>query len=479
MTYAEEKGLDLVAGFANYSILAHSEAIAELAKEVQETECGAPVAAAASGAWRSPSGSEYSIYVELFGRVYRVKERKAQTTDFDAIPVYGDDKQLHKDNRLTLAKRVMSHKAADPDKGIVHNMYAVAVYSLCGTVVPRDGKGAEGELRGEAPGREDGVRTIIRERVIEREKEPELEGLLRGFMMDAITKVAVDDMVPRIKQKLIDEFGIEPQRHTVTILDNEVQFDGVVHKMYDTVLHYIANRIPVYMYGPTGTGKGELVKQVAKTLGTGFYAMNSVTDEFKISGFIDANGIYHETEFFRAFTKGGLFFLDEMDASAPEVLVCLNMAIADGYFTFPNGRFEAHEDFRIVAAGNTLGTGADAMYTGRLQLDAASLNRFAVVPVDYDERIDRYVTQGDEELVEFAGQYRKSLKACGLPGACSYRNLTQIKVSQATMSDEQALCFCLTKEMNRDDINTLIGRGMFNEGNRYFKALKKVDSLVG
>ena len=56
--------------------------------------------------------------------------------------------------------------------------------------------------------------------------------------------------------------------------------------------------------------------------------------------------------------NGGLFFLDEMDASIPEVLVLLNAAIANGYFEFPNGKITAHEDFRVVAAGNTVGSGA-------------------------------------------------------------------------------------------------------------------------
>ena len=87
--------------------------------------------------------------------------------------------------------------------------------------------------------------------------------------------------------------------------------------------------------------------------------MNSVTDEFKFAGFVDAGGAYHEAEFYRAFTQGGLFFFDELDASAPEVLVCLNMAISNKMFALPHKTVQAHPDFRVVAAANTLGTGAD------------------------------------------------------------------------------------------------------------------------
>ena len=76
--------------------------------------------------------------------------------------------------------------------------------------------------------------------------------------------------------------------------------------------------------------------------------------------------------------------LDEMDASIPEVLVILNAAIANRYFDFPApiGYVEANPNFRVIAAGNTTGHGADFEYVGRNQLDGASLDRFAVVKID-------------------------------------------------------------------------------------------------
>lgn len=69
-------------------------------------------------------------------------------------------------------------------------------------------------------------------------------------------------------------------------------------------------------------------------MGLDFYFTNAVSQEYKLTGFIDANGKYQETQFYKAFTQGGLFFLDEMDASIPEVLVILNAAIANRYFDF-------------------------------------------------------------------------------------------------------------------------------------------------
>ena len=141
--------------------------------------------------------------------------------------------------------------------------------------------------------------------------------------------------------------------------------------------------------------------QVAEALGLEFYFSNAVTQEYKITGFIDANGSFHETQFYQAFTKGGLFMLDEMDASVPEVLVMLNAAIANRYFDFPTGLVEANENFRLIAAGNTFGTGADIEYTGRYQLDAASLDRFALVDIDYSTKVEaaiRFAVQSQKEI---------------------------------------------------------------------------------
>ena len=90
----------------------------------------------------------------------------------------------------------------------------------------------------------------------------------------------------------------------------------VVHSSFEPVAHAVAHDVPVYLYGPAGSGKNVLVEQVARMLDLDFHFMGCVTDEFKLAGFADAAGTYHETEFYRAFKYGGIFFLDEFDAIA-------------------------------------------------------------------------------------------------------------------------------------------------------------------
>ena len=306
-----------------------------------------------------------------------------------------------------------------------------------------------------------------------------LEEQLREKIEELVDEISIEELVPRIEERLVSEFGIVPQVHKIVRADGSVHLpEGIVHEAFGAIAHFIDNDIPVYLYGPTGSGKNYLCSQVAEALGLDFHYANSVTDEFKITGFIDAYGNYQETEFYRAFTQGGIFFLDEIDASAPEVLVCLNAAIENRYFAFPVGVEHAHENFRVVAAGNTIGSGANSEYTGRTRLDEASLNRFVLVPVDYDRQIDLLCASGDHELVKFARQYRQAVKMCGIRSSCSYRNLRMIKAAEATMGLSQAIVCCLARGLDEDDRNHIAGTHCFDADNRFFKAFCDIEDAV-
>lgn len=245
----------------------------------------------------------------------------------------------------------------------------------------------------------------------------------------------------------------------------------VFHSKFEMIKTCVENKIPVYLAGPAGSGKNHTLEQVAKVLGLEFYFTNSVQQEYKLTGFIDAGGKFHETEFYKAFTNGGLFFLDEMDASIPEVLVLLNAAIANGYFEFPNGKVTAHEDFRVVAAGNTVGSGADEAYTGRMVLDQATLDRFAIIEFGYDLKIELALAKGNADLVSFIEDLRKQADDKGVRATFSYRCISMVvKLETAGMNVEEIIKIAVVKGMDKDTINTFTT----NPGNKYSKALYKV-----
>lgn len=252
--------------------------------------------------------------------------------------------------------------------------------------------------------------------------------------------------------------------------------DGVIrHSKYNQIKTCIDNDIPVYLVGEAGTGKNYTLQEIAGDLGLEFYFTNSVQQEYKLTGFIDAGGVYHETEFYKAFTKGGLFFLDEIDASIPEVLVLLNAAIANRYFEFPNGRVDAHPDFRVVAAGNTVGSGANDLYTGRLVLDSATLDRFVIIEFDYDRNIELKLAKGNEALVNFIRGLRRFSKENGVRATFSYRCImTIVKLETAGMDIQDIFAIAVFKGLDKDTIKTF-RTDVTKDGNsgRYFYALQK------
>ena len=245
----------------------------------------------------------------------------------------------------------------------------------------------------------------------------------------------------------------------------------IVHDKYSDLLKIIRSGSSVYLYGPAGSGKNHVAEQIARALGLEFYYQNSITDEYKLIGFIDGAGNYHETEFYRAFTKGGVFMLDEMDASCPDTLVTLNAALANGYFTFPGGRVQMHPDFHCIAAGNTCGRGATEEYSGRSVLDAASLNRFVPVRFDYCPAIERKLAgAGGSDILEFIRDMRQAAANARIHIVLGYRNIQRLAKFSEIFDTKTAVEYAVTGGYDRDEIN-ILRAGLHNKNNRFALAM--------
>lgn len=290
-------------------------------------------------------------------------------------------------------------------------------------------------------------------------------GILEKAVIELISKTQTERIESEIMGQVQDEvrnfikneYGTI-ERKIVTVVDGKRgEQKGIQHEKFETILKFVANNEPVFLTGPAGSGKNVICKQVAEALGLNFYFTNAVTQEYKLTGFTDAMGNYQETQFYKAFTQGGVFMLDEMDASIPEVLVILNAAIANRYFDFPApiGYVEAHPDFRVVAAGNTTGQGANFEYVGRNQLDGASLDRFAIVKVDYSRAIEDAVSAGNAEIADFCRDFRKAAMKAGLNIIVSYRAIGRLAKMSQILDIDEALETCLLKGIEKDDINMI------------------------
>lgn len=285
-----------------------------------------------------------------------------------------------------------------------------------------------------------------------------------GGQMDKL-----EAMIKTLEQVQSNRIELKIGEKTTKILEK------VVHENFKKVLALINENEAVYLYGPAGTGKSRLAEDIADALDLNFYPASTITQEFKLTGYKDGNGVFHETNFYKAMKEGGLFFLDEMDSCLPDVLVSINGALASGYFDFPNGTLYAHKDFRVIAAGNTIGRGGNEQYTGRFALDLSTLDRFLGVEINYSEKIDIAVANGNTELVEFAHEVRKTAETYGIIILMSYRAIGKIaKLENMEMFDlPEILNMALIKGIAADDIRMLARNMNIKASNKYYKALEQ------
>lgn len=302
--------------------------------------------------------------------------------------------------------------------------------------------------------------------------EFKLIGITREYDVAGVKKRSTAKQVGSTSDKIRTEIQ-EKEIEMPKVQIPEVETKGEIHhEQYETIKACLESNIPVYLAGPAGSGKNHTVEQIAKELGWDFYFSNSVQQEYKLTGFIDAGGKFHETEFYKACTDDNdcVFFLDEMDASIPEVLVLLNAAIANGYFEFPNGRIDP-KHVHFVAAGNTVGSGADEMYTGRMVLDQATLDRFAIIEFDYSLRIEMAISKNNSDLVSFIHQLREEATNKGIRATFSYRCITMVtKLEKTGMQMKDIMKIAVMKGLDKDTINTFNPSG----SSKYHTALREI-----
>lgn len=279
----------------------------------------------------------------------------------------------------------------------------------------------------------------------------------------------------KIREIVRDEMqSIAPRKIVVVTATGENHVEGVTCKNYRRLCNIISTGKPVYMYGPAGCGKSYTAKQIAEGLGLDYYETSQAMFAHELKGYGDYKGEFVETSFSKAFVKGGLFFLDEVDASAPEALVVLNNAIANRRFDFPVlGNVTAHKDFRVIAAGNTKMTGATLEYTARQMQDTSFKNRFFFEQCNYDDNIMLQIAGGDVEITTFGADLRRAAHETGISQLFSYRQCEDLATLQECCEGDDAYLLrgSVLQEKTVDDALNLYSH-LKSKDNRWAKAMK-------
>lgn len=207
--------------------------------------------------------------------------------------------------------------------------------------------------------------------------------------------------VDAVRQIVKDEVqGLKPRPVEIKVNGAAgVVIEERVHPVFDRVTKLVAQGLNVLLVGPAGCGKSHLCEQIARAFKADYGAIHGTAGASKsaLTGWLlpsDGGKFeYVPARFVELYEKGkSLFCFDELDAFDPNMLLVVNGATANGHLHIAHRRempsTKRGPNVRLMATANTYGTGANPMYSGRAALDGATLDRWVMVPVDYDKDLE-------------------------------------------------------------------------------------------
>lgn len=313
---------------------------------------------------------------------------------------------------------------------------------------------------------------------LDAETQKQILEIIKKIVQEFSIENNIRESLDEIFNKELEEYSKKvniPIIHIVKLKDTELGRTpgGFYHEKFEEVLSLVQLDEPIMLIGPAGSGKNHSILQISQALGLHMYYTNNASNEFKLTGFIDAGGNYRDTEFYKAFKNGGIFFLDEIDNSDPSALIVINSALANGYMAFPHETIDRHPNFRMIAAANTWGKGSDLQYVGRNALDGATLDRFDNIFFDYDRKLEQALYPNDEVL-KFMWSFRDAVQETKIPHIVSTRGIGKVYKKEINgIPVETILRTNIIRNLGQDDLNTLLGSMRnINDSNKFYSTAK-------
>ena len=270
----------------------------------------------------------------------------------------------------------------------------------------------------------------------------------------------------------------------------------IFHEKFDDVAKFVMKGRAPYLYGPSGCGKTYMVNnQLAGILNANVVTNGYVIYEQDILGYTNsATGQYVPGNFYRCYKYGDIIFLDELDNGVANATVVLNGFTGGNNtsYTFPDGlNTKRHPNFRIIAAGNTNGSGRTVAHNTRQKMDESVMQRLKAVECGYDNRIEERILIDYQDWLSFVKQFRKAVEnistISGEPntiGIFTTRDAEELKeeLDDNSFDMEKLLQYYFIQTKDIDTLNSIYTylndrrRADYTDGAE--KILKKFNNMV-
>lgn len=191
---------------------------------------------------------------------------------------------------------------------------------------------------------------------------------------------------------------------TLEIKVNEatIKVEGLRHPILDELLErYARGERTFLLTGPAGTGKTTIARMFATAIKATRCTVIACSEDLRREAFVGFRtfNISNGTSPYVASpvvedlrVENAVTILEEIDASNPNSLLTIN-ALENGFLPTPDCT-ETPEHARpashvLIATANTWGIAGSTQYVGRNQLDAATLDRYRTLFVDYDLDLEK------------------------------------------------------------------------------------------
>ena len=255
------------------------------------------------------------------------------------------------------------------------------------------------------------------------------------------------------------------------IKNQMIEKGAIFHEKFDEILTMVLLGDAPYMYGSSGCGKTYMIqKQLAKILGIDVVINGYVLYEQDILGYTNSGtGAYVPSNFYRCYKFGDIIFFDELDngiANATTVLNSFLTGSSDDTYVFPNGEHvKRNPNFRIMAAGNTKGTGKTLAHNTRQKMDESVMQRLTPVEIGYDNRIEEQILSDYPGWFDFAINFRKAIESIpsehggdtNTIGTFTTRDAQSVKKYKdaGAMTDEQLIDYEIIENKDIDYLNQI------------------------